>query len=91
MDEAREALRDMVAKALYDSLSPKFEITWKEGYYPAAEALLSLAELVERTCDRKGRESNDWPPEFERMALTLHGPPVPVVPAGETTQEEKSG
>lgn len=75
---AAEALRERIAKALYGALSPNFEITWKDGYYPAADAILALGEQRDETCDQKGRSSNDWPPAFERVVLSVYGPPVAV-------------
>lgn len=89
MTDGRGALREQLAKALHNALSHNFEITWSEGYYPAADAILDLGMERAMVCDRKGRTSNNWPPQFERLVLSIYGPPVPVVDtAGETTPEE---
>lgn len=80
MADGREALRDQLAKALRSALSSNFEIT-SSGYRDAAEAILDLGMERAMVCDHKGRLSNDWPPQFERLVLSIYGPPVPVTDA----------
>lgn len=46
--DARYALRTHLVETLYKALSPNFEISFADGYGPAADALLALGEIEER-------------------------------------------
>jgi hypothetical protein len=46
--EGREALREHLVQTLYKALGRNFEITFAEGYRPAADAILALVDVEEQ-------------------------------------------
>jgi hypothetical protein len=88
--DGREALRDQIVRTLRTALSSNYEIT-PVGYRHAAEAILDLGMEQAKACDRKGRTSGDWPPQFERLVLSIYGPVVPVGVPLDDEEEKTSG